>query len=414
MDSSPKAAGSAVSDLPPHPERRSKAAALLATLTLVQFYHFMDFVAAIPLGPDFARDLRFDPRLLGWIGGVYTLAAACSGFVFSYLAPMASRKRILVCALLSLGATTLLFARAESLESLLLARALSGLAAGPAVAAVLAVITESFSARERGFALGTVMISFSLATVLGIPAALEFSLHYGWRPVFLLLGALGFGIAILAAFALPSEGKQQVLPSIRAPLSRREKSSLTLSAAAMASTFLIVPQLAHFVQSEGNVSRASFGTLQLVTGAVSLVALPLLGKWTDRIGAWKPMLVLSVLFTLSVLFGLAITPSWIPGWAFFIVFTLSQTGRALVANTLSTELTSEGNAFRFQSLQTSAQNLACAVAAILSTGLLMNEDSRLLSRWFPLAALSCFLAALTLHSCWRIKNDEIPRPLKRS
>src|SRR5208282_4808474 len=98
------------------------------------------------------------------------------------------------------------FAAAESrtLNELLLARALTGLAAGTLSTCSITYAADWFEYSVRGRAIGLISSAYFAAPILGVPLAAQIADRYGWRRAFLFFAGLAVATA-LATLSLPRE-----------------------------------------------------------------------------------------------------------------------------------------------------------------------------------------------------------------
>ncbi|MES2856534.1 MAG: MFS transporter, partial [Bdellovibrionota bacterium] len=75
---------------------------------------------------------------------------------------------------------------------------------GAIQALIFTVIGDSFPEKNRGAATGTVMSSFSLATIVGVPVGIFLAESWGWRIPFLALGFTSIPLMIGCLMCLPS------------------------------------------------------------------------------------------------------------------------------------------------------------------------------------------------------------------
>src|SRR5512145_2693268 len=165
----------------------------------------------MPLGPDFAAGLGIPMSQLGLVGGAYTAAAAVAGLIGASFLDRFDRRTALGGAMLGLVVGTVAGGFARGLGTMILARCVAGAFGGPATALSIAIVADAVPPERRGKALGKVMGSFTVASVLGVPAGLELARLGGWRAPFFAVAALGLVISG-AAIAL--------MPPLRAHLDR--------------------------------------------------------------------------------------------------------------------------------------------------------------------------------------------------
>src|SRR6187551_1499783 len=157
----------------------------------------------LPLGPDFATALGIPMNKLGWIGGAYTLSAAVAGIVGASLLERFGKRAALCTSLFGLALATLAGAAATGLGSLLAARLVAGAFGGPATALGYAIIADVVPPGRRGRAMGIVLGSFSVASVLGVPMGLELARLFGWRTPFMVIAGMTLASLLLARTLLP-------------------------------------------------------------------------------------------------------------------------------------------------------------------------------------------------------------------
>src|SRR5690606_22333610 len=130
-----------------------------------------------------------------------------------------------------------------------------------------------------GRAMAVVMMGFSVASVLGLPAGLMLARQGSWRTPFFAIAALVLGVLVLAAWALPvmrghlARGRQPQTP-MRILLARPEISTgLATAALIMFSVFSIVPHVPSYLINNLAFPREHYELLYLAGGIVSFATL---------------------------------------------------------------------------------------------------------------------------------------------
>ena len=184
-----------------HPRRWSA----LATLLLAGFMNLIDVTIVNVALPRLQTSLGATSTEIEWVVAAYVLAFALGLLPFGRLGDMIGRKRVF---LIGIGLFTLFSAfcgLAPSMETLIAARVLQGLAGAMMMPQVLAIAQVIFPPRERGLAFSLFGLSAGLASVAGplagglLIGADLFGLD--WRPIFLVNIPVGI-FAILAGRAL--------------------------------------------------------------------------------------------------------------------------------------------------------------------------------------------------------------------
>ena len=376
-------------------------ARMLFLVSAVQFINILDFMMVMPLGPDFAKDLGIPLSSLGVIGGSYTAAAAVAGIVASRFLDRFDRRPALAVAMLGLVSATALGGFARGLHTLMLARVLAGAFGGPATSLSLSIVADVIPPARRGHALGLVMTAFSVASVFGVPAGLELARLGSWRTPFFAIAALGLLVAGSALLLMPSlELHLHAAHTTRhAPVKDflREPTvflALAATATVMIASFSIIPNLSGYLQYNVGYPRDGLGVLYLAGGSVSFVAVQLMSRFVDRLGATFMAVIGTFFFLiiLSVLFVLELRS--VPVMLVFVVFMTSMALRGISLNTVASRVPAAHERARFMSLQSAVQHMAAATGAVLSSNLLSELPNHQLSGMSRVASLSIALGVL--------------------
>ncbi|MEK6734515.1 MAG: MFS transporter, partial [Pseudomonadota bacterium] len=176
---------------------------IILILFLVQFIDVLDFMIVMPLGPDFAIDLRIPHSRLGLLASSYTLAAAFAGILSSTIVDKYERKRLFIFTLIGLILANIFSANAWNFNSLLFSRFLAGVFGGPMTSICFAIVADLFEDKRRGAVMGKIMSGFSFAAILGVPIGLKLSTNFGWSFSFYTVALLGVVTCILIFFYMP-------------------------------------------------------------------------------------------------------------------------------------------------------------------------------------------------------------------
>ncbi|MCY1035010.1 MFS transporter [Corallococcus sp. BB11-1] len=353
--------------------------AVVLLIGAVQFVNILDFVMVMPLGPDFAKGLGIESSHIGTIGGSYTAAASVAGLVGGYMLDRFDRRKALAVCMLGLVAATAAGGLSTGLSTLLLTRVCAGLFGGPATALSLSIIADLIPAERRGRALGAVMASFSVASVLGVPMALKVAEVGGWRLPFFAVAALGLVVATAALLLLPpvrghlGQGGAARAPGVGALLGRTDvQLSYLMTALVMMSGFIVIPNISAYLQQNLGYPRDRLWFLYFVGGIVSFVTLRLTGPLVDRFGSFRVGTAGVLLAACATYVGFISYPAWLPIPLVFMGFMLAMGMRNVAYNTLTSRVPDNPVRARFMSLQSATQHMASALGAFLSSRLLMD------------------------------------------
>ncbi|GKQ34868.1 MFS transporter [Streptomyces sp. A012304] len=159
----------------------------LAVLVLAVLLVAVDATVLGLATPYISEDLKPSGTQLLWIGDVYSFVIAGLLVSMGSLGDRVGRKRILLGGATAFGAVSVLNAYATTPETMILARALLGVAGATLMPATLALIRNLFhDPRERSLAVGIWGATASAGTAVG-PLVGGFLLeHFWWGSVFLI------------------------------------------------------------------------------------------------------------------------------------------------------------------------------------------------------------------------------------
>ncbi|MFJ9930605.1 MFS transporter [Streptomyces misionensis] len=168
-------------------ERRPGRWLALCVLVLAVLLVAVDATVLGLATPYISEDLHPSGTQLLWIGDVYSFVIAGLLVSMGSLGDRIGRKRILLCGATAFGAISVLNAYATTPESMIVARALLGVAGATLMPATLALIRNLFhDPRERSLAVGIWGATASAGTAVG-PIVGGFLLeHFWWGSVFLI------------------------------------------------------------------------------------------------------------------------------------------------------------------------------------------------------------------------------------
>ncbi len=179
-------------------------------------FAFIDLYCTQPLLPLLSRVFQASEGKVSLTISASTLGVAFSAALLAVFAERVNRKRMIVSSMVLLALCTSLTSTATSLPILAFWRLLQGLITPGIFIITIAYITEEWPALlvprvMSVYVAGTVFGGFMGRLLGGLIAE-----RYGWRPVFLLLGIMGFGGAIMAQWLLrPARARPVDRPSSR-------------------------------------------------------------------------------------------------------------------------------------------------------------------------------------------------------
>ncbi|MBP6218264.1 MAG: MFS transporter [Oligoflexales bacterium] len=379
---------------------------VVGVLFLSQLLNVLEFMMIMPLGPDVAKELNFDSSQLGLVGSSYTFSAAFAGILGSFFLDRFPRRNILCFSILGLGLATLLATRADSFSSLIFARVLSGAMGGPLSSIVMAMVSDAVPPARRGKAIGIVMGAFAVASIVGIPFGLELALWGSWRTPFYALTLLALVLFVFVQMNLNilntdehqapqknrTEHNQLITGMYQNPAVRM---SLLAIPTIFAGNFMIIPNIASYVQNNLHYPREHMSQLYLYGGLAALFTTQLGGRLCDR---WGPVVINSVgtvLLIVPLVLGFMIEPALIPVSFIFISFMAASTLRNVSFFSQTSQIPSQQYRAQFMSMQSALNHFSVALGAYASASMLSEGPSRRLMGMHNVAIIALCIGLTT-------------------
>ncbi len=153
--------------------------------------------------PTLTRYFQADLTVINWVVTSYLLMVTGLVVIFGRLADMYGRKRLYIFGLVLFTLSSALCGAAANVWTLVAFRCLQGIGAAAILANGAALVTETFSAAERGRALGMIGSVLAFAVIVGPLLGGFLTDRLGWRSIFYVNVPIGIAGFILAARVLP-------------------------------------------------------------------------------------------------------------------------------------------------------------------------------------------------------------------
>jgi EmrB/QacA subfamily drug resistance transporter len=253
--------------------------------------------------PDMARQLHTTFPDLQWVIDLYALVLGALVLTVGSIADKFGRRRVYVIGLAVFAASSLACGLAPNVGVLIAARGVQGLGAAAMFATTMALISSSYSGRDRGVAFGTWGAVNGAAAAAGPIIGGLLTAHFGWRWIFLVnlpVSVVAVGLTLL------------VVRESRDPRSRGVDlpGMVTFTVAAAALTYALI-----------RGAWASGETIALVAvAAVALAAFaaversrpnPMLDLSLLRNGSFTAILIAGALLSAAAWAGMAYESLWL-------------------------------------------------------------------------------------------------------
>ncbi|GGG15687.1 MFS transporter [Paenibacillus abyssi] len=281
----------------------------LAVLWFGQFLVMAGMTMIIPFLPLYLKmdlGLTDNHEIATWAGVIFA-----GNFVTSFLfqplwgklSDRYGRKMMLLRSGFGMAIVMTLMGFAANPWHLLFLRMLNGTISGFNPASV-SLISATTPKEKMGFAMGTLQSGAIAGTILGPFIGGLMADAIGFRPIFYITGALLFLASLVAAFLVKEpfdRAKAAAIPQVSVIQGFRELSHVPQLTALFAVTFLIqfamlspMPLIPLYVEElHHSAENLAFwaGFVGSVTGLSNMVASPLLGRLSDKIGAERILYV---------------------------------------------------------------------------------------------------------------------------
>jgi predicted MFS family arabinose efflux permease len=191
---------------------RANLAVGFVTLLLVG----TDLFVVSPLLPAMAQHYDVTPGAAGLTVTLFSVAYAASAPWFGALADRVGRRRVLVAGLVAFAASNVLTGLAPWFWLLLVARSVAGLAVAAVSPSVYALVGGSAPVGRRGAWMSIAVAGFLISLTTGAPSGTVLAAALGWQAVFVLLGGVAVGLAVINAMSWPELASAAAGP--RSPL----------------------------------------------------------------------------------------------------------------------------------------------------------------------------------------------------
>lgn len=342
---------------------------IAVVMAFIQFTNALEYMMFNPIFAFMAADFAVPVSFSGYVSGMYTSGAVLSGVIAFYWIGHFNKKRFLIANMALLGLLTLLTTFTSSFSLLLALRFCAGLVGGTTMGVGTSILINNAPANLRGKMLATVIASFSMVSIVGMPTILFLCTHYGWHAALWL-------ISTLCLLALPLI--VSIIPQDPATFPTRHTQPLSVDTLLFASSnafvqfspMLIIPILVPLMTQQLGASQNLLPWLFFAGGVTGYLSTKMTGVLTSRFSA----LILATGSTIVFILSLLIPILGYQHAALFITLFLGASYSRLVSSSAVTiQFPDDRQRAGFSSLQTSIMYLITTVAFFLSAFLLPDH-----------------------------------------
>ena len=311
----------------------NRRATIVALVTFATFTDVVAYFIAVPVLPDLSRRLGASPTVIGFLFASFGITLLTVSIPMGAVSDRIGRKAPLVGGLAALAAASLLFAFADSLPWLFVARLVQGAADAVTWVVGFALVADLYDSSERGRVTGIVMMGTNSAVMIGPTLGGWLYELGGARLPFVAVAAMAVcALALFAAVNIPERHASGDAVPIGMVVRVPTIAACAVTVVAIASTLsMLEPVLALHLGQQG----LNPGRIGMVYGAAAVVTTmlhPVCGRLSDRFGA-RRMTMIGLVMTAMALpllaqawnFGSAVALYVLTGAAATFIITPSLT-----------------------------------------------------------------------------------------
>jgi predicted MFS family arabinose efflux permease len=268
---------------------------VVACLFFVLFVGVADNQILSPLLPAIRAQFGRSSSDMGYLFSGYSFCAGLSVLLWGPLSDAFGRKEGLLYGLVVFAAGSGITFFSSGFIILLIGRIVTGMGASMLSLNSISYAADFFPYVNRGWAMGSILSSYFAALILGVPLGSWLGDQLGWQIVFGVMGVMAIVLSVLIYCLLPG-GRSRTEGGIRKPPAEyirqyidfmRSQSSLAAlfcSFFASAGTMGFLAFLGTWLHDSFGISSTKIGLVFLASGSAALLASPLAGSISDRIG----------------------------------------------------------------------------------------------------------------------------------
>jgi len=384
---------------------------LVLLLSAVKFTHVVDVMIMMPLSDIFMKEFGIKASQFSFLISSYAIGAFFSSMLGVFTLDYFGRRQSLLFVYGGFTISTFFCGWAGSYEALLGLRFVTGIFGGLIGALALAIVSDLFSFKQRGKAIGVLMAAFSAASALGVPFGLYFAAVYNWSFPFYFLAAIGVVLFVWMYFIMPEMKahtehekrtiRQTVLDIVG---DSNQVRALWLGMFLVLGHFLVIPFITPSMVRNVGFEQYQISYIYLAGGILTIVTGPFIGWITDKYGALRTFFVVVLLSFIPVLFITNMGPTAIPlALVVTSLFFILGSGRMIAPNTMITAAVGPKTRGSFMSVKSALQQLSVAMASLIAGAIVFVNESGQLENYYYVGYLSIAFCLLSMWLAPKLK-----------
>jgi len=382
-------------------------------LAFLQFAVILDFMLMSPLGAVIMPAMNIAPSQFGLVVSAYAFSAGISGLLTAGFADRFDRKRLLLFFYTGFILGTLWCGLAQSFESLLLARIVTGLFGGVIGSIVLAISTDLFPLHMRGRVMGMIQTAFAASQVLGIPIGLYLSNRWNWHIPFMAMAALGAVGGIVVAWKMQPVADHLKIPrehsawmhlfhTVNEP---RYLMAFATTGLLMTGGFMLMPFSSAYLVANLGIDLHHLPSVYLITGLCTIFIGPVIGKMADRVGKFRVFAFGTALSIVMVLIYTHLGRVTLPVVIIVnVVLFLGIFSRMIPFQALVSSVPAPNQRGSFNAISASIQQLSGGVASVVAGHIVALGTDGQLQNFDVIGYVVVCTSLVALTLVWRLNQ----------
>jgi DHA1 family inner membrane transport protein len=395
---------------------------LLWLLMLTQFTLIMDFMVMMPLGPQIMHALHISPAQFAAAVSAYSICGGLSGLLAATYIDRFDRRKLLLAMYALFAVSNLACALADSYALLLASRAFAGISGGVLGSIIMAIIADVIPAQRRGAATGTVMTSFAIASVIGVPVGVLLGAHFHWSAPFWLLVALSLLVWVGGSRIVPPLDQhlsrapvplRQAFPNLLKLFANpRHLNAFALTLMLTTSQMLVIPFISPMLVANHGIEPSQLSWMYMAGGVAAFFTSRFIGRLADRYGKQMVYRVAVVVSLVPVLFITHLPAvGFLAMLLFFPFFMVTMNGRMVPLQALQTTVPLPEQRGAYHSANSAVMSLGTGLGAWLGGLMLTTDASGHIAGYGAVGWIAAGLALCSALWVGRVTSADVPPAL---
>lgn len=394
---------------------------VVGLLAFLQFTVVLDFMILSPLGVLVMEKLQISTQQFGFVVSAYAFSAGISGIFAAGFADRFDRKKLLLFFYVGFVLATFLCGIATNYFFLFGARILTGIFAGVLSSISFAIVADLFPLQVRGRVMGFIMTAFAASQVFGLPIGIYISNLWGWQSPFLMIagisGIVGFVIFIFLkplTTHLDHKTDTHAFHHLVKTLTQAKYLPAFLATTLLATGgFMLMPFGSAFSVHNLGVKLEDLPLVYMITGVVSMLGGPLMGRLSDAIGKYNMFVIASIFAAFIIIYytKMEITPLPIVIFVNSILFVFVA-ARMISANALTSAVPDLHDRGAFMAISSSIQQISGGIAASVAGLIVIQTSSGYMERYDILGYVVASAIVLTVILMYNVNQIVLKKHTK--